>query len=332
MVTAVALFAAATVVVLFVGPRMARTADRLGEVTGMGGALFGLVFLALATDLPEITLTPAAVLGGSPKIAVGNLLGSAAAQLALIALVDIVFREGKLYGRLPLRGTLGQCALVLSVLSVPLVVAAGTPSLGGVGVGTLVLPVAYLGVLAAIRGIVEDEPEPEETDPPAAQDDAALAKASAGSLWLRFAGFAVLLAGAGVALESATGTIGSAIGLGETAAGALLAGVVTSLPELVTVVAAARLGALGLAVGNLVGSSALDVALLSWADVFYTEGSVFSLLGRAEFTLIGVALGLTALLVVGLARGTPVSSPRVGVESYLMIALYVVGAAVLVSA
>ncbi len=87
-----------------------------------------------------------------------------------------------------------------------------------------------------------------------------------------------------------------------------------------------------MAVGNLVGSSALDVALLSWADVFYTEGSVFSLLGRAEFTLIGVALGLTALLVVGLARGTPVSSPRVGVESYLMIAVYVVGAAVLVSA
>jgi len=334
MVTAVALFVAATAIVLAVGPRMARVADRLGEVTGLGGGLFGLVFLALATDLPEVALTPAAVLGGHPKLAVGGLLGSAAAQLAMIAAVDIAFRRGKLYANVPLRSSLGQCAVMLAVLAVPLVAASGTPAIGWISVATLTLPAAYLGLLLAIRGLSQagdgDSTGPSKVDDVA--DGPAEPRHSMGWLWLRFGTYAVLLAGAGIALEAATETLGPAIGLEETAAGALLAGVATSLPELVTAVAAARAGALELAVGDIVGSSALDVTLLSWADIFYRDGSVFELLGAPEFTLLGVALALTTLLVVGLARREPVGSPNVGVETYLMLGVYVAGALVLIGA
>jgi cation:H+ antiporter len=150
-------------------------------------------------------------------------------------------------------------------------------------------------------------------------------------LWLRFAGFAAILAGAGVALEWTSETIGAEIGLGATAAGALLAGVVTSLPELVTAISAARAGAVDLAVGNAVGSSALDVTLLSFADAFYTEGTIFGLLDRAEFTLIGMSIGLTALIVFGLARRDVSDARRIAVRSYLMLVVYVVGVVVLVT-
>lgn len=332
MLTAIGVFVAAALSVLVVGPRMARTASRLGEVTGMGGALFGVVFLAMATDLPEITLTPVAVVSGSPRIAIGSLLGSAAAQLVLLAVVDMAFRRGKLYGRVPLLATAGQCGVLLAVLSVPLLVAAGAPVVGPIGVGTVLLPLAYVGALAASRGIGDDRPDSPGSEGgsggggPEIEDDD-----RASSLWLRFAGFAVVLAGAGVALESTTDRIGGTIGIGETAAGALLAGVASSLPELVTAVSAARAGALDLAVGDIVGSSALDVALLSLADVFYSDGTVFDLLGPAEFTLLGVALALASLLVVGLARHKPVSGPRVGIESYLMIGVYGAGVAILLT-
>lgn len=332
MLTAVALFASAVVVVVLAGPRMATTANGLAKATGMGGALFGVVFLSLATDLPEITLTPAAVWSGTPRIAVGGLLGSAAAQLTLIALVDIVLREARLTRRVALRASLGQCALMMSVLAVPLIVAVGGPTVRGVGVGTLLLPVAYIGVLAAIRNVDPDDAPASPSEVDESGDEPRPGRPSVRSLWLRFGVFAVLLALAGVALESSTETIGSAIGLSETAAGALLAGIVTSLPELVTAVSAARVGALDLAVGDLVGSSALDVALLALADALYTEGSVFELLGRAEFTLIGVALAVTCLLVLGIARSRPALAPRAGVESYLMLAVYAGGAAILVSA
>ena len=340
MLTAVALFASAVVVVVLAGPRMATTANGLAKATGMGGALFGVVFLSLATDLPEITLTPAAVLSGTPRIAVGGLLGSAAAQLTLIAVVDIALRKGRLAGRVALRASLGQCALMMSVLAVPLIAAVGGPTVAGIGPGTLLLPIAYVGVLGAIRNVGGHEapvpPSEADVSPSVAEasrgDEPRRERAPVRSLWLRFGAFAALLALAGVALESSTETIGSAIGLSETAAGALLAGIVTSLPELVTAVSAARVGALDLAVGDLVGSSALDVALLALADAFYTEGSVFELLGRPELTLIGVALSVTALLVLGIARSEPARARRAGVESYLMLAVYAGGAAILVSA
>lgn len=332
MLIAVVAFVAAAVVVVLVGPRMARTADALGKATGMGGALFGVIFLSLATDLPEVALTPAAVLSGSPKIAVGGLLGSATAQLVLIAVVDVVFRKGKLAGQVSLQTTLAQCALMMSVLAVPLIVGAGGPTVGPVGLGAVLLPAAYVGMLVAIRGVNADEAHPRPALDQGGGHQPKPVRERARPLWLRFGVFALFLAGAGIALEYSTETIGSAIGLGQTAAGALLAGVVTSLPELVTAMSAVRQGAFDLAMGDLVGSSALDVVLLALADAFYTDGSVFDLLGPPEFTLIGMALAVITLVVVGLARGEEVGPPRVAVESYLTLAVYVAGAAILVTA
>jgi cation:H+ antiporter len=329
VLTAVALFASAVVAILVAGPRMARISDRLAKATGMGGALFGVIFLSVATDLPEVALTPAAVLGGTPRIAVGGLLGGAAGQLVLLAVADMAFRRGKLLAEVHLLSSLGPSAVMLAVLSVPLLVGAGNPRLGPVGLGAVLMVVAYVGTLAAVRGVKEQKrevPGPEDRDELAGEEPV-----RTGPLWLRFAGFAAVLAAAGVALEASTETIGEAVGFTETAAGALLAGLATSLPELVTAVAAARAGALSLVVGDLIGSSALDVALLALADVFYTEGSIFDLLGGQELTLLGVCLALSCLLVVGLARRKPVERPVVTMESWAMLAVYALGVVVLLT-
>lgn len=329
MLTAGALFAAAVVAILLAGPRMAKTSDRLAQATGLGGALFGVIFLALATDLPEVALTPAAVLSGNPRLAMGGLLGGAAGQLVLMAAADIAFRRGKLLAQVHLLSSLGPCAVMVAVLAVPPLVAAANPRLGSVGLGAALMVVAYVGTLAAVRGVKEEQrdvPGPDEREEISGDEPP-----STGSLWLRFAGFAVVLAGAGVALEASTETIGEAVGFTQTAAGALLAGLATSLPELVTAVAAARAGALSLVVGDLIGSSALDVALLGVADLFYTEGSIFDLLGGQELTLVGVCLALTSLLVVGLARRKPIERPAVTMETWAMLGVYALGVAVLLT-
>lgn len=329
MIISLAGFICAAVVILLVGPRMARTANDLAAATGMGGAFFGIVFLSVATDLPEIALTPTAVLSGSPRIAIGGLIGSAAAQLLLIAVVDLAFRSRRVYAVPRLRVALANCTLMLAVLAVPLVVAAGDPALGPVGTGTLLMVLVYGGGLAAIRRIGRGDPQPrDDSDDEARRQEAR----SVAALWARFGLFALLLTGAGIVLEVATDELGSAIGIGETAAGALLAGGATSLPELVTALAAVRIGAIELAVGDIVGSSALDVALLAYADVIYTDGSIFHLLGRPGFTLIGIALALTALLVIGLIRRQGSDARPAGMETYLMIAVYVLGAAILIGA
>lgn len=315
MVTAAVWFLGAAAAIVLVGPRMARVGDRLSAATGMGGALFGVVFLALATDLPELALTPAAVIGGTPRIAVGGLLGSAAAQLLLIAVLDVVVRDAPLYTRSPTRTALAQTSLMTAVLAVAPVVAPIPAIWSGIGVGTVLLPLTYVWILRGIRAASLD-------DAPKATAAAENEDVSVASLWLRFGLAALILGASGVVLEATTESIGSSLGLGHTASGALLAGIVTSLPELVTAISAVRLGAIALAMGNLIGSSALDVTLLAVGDVFLRSGSIFALLGPPEYVLIGLALALTALVMLALARRREGGPWNVATESYLMFAAY----------
>ena len=89
--------------------------------------------------------------------------------------------------------------------------------------------------------------------------------------------------------------IADVTGLGTGFVGTALLAVVTSLPELVTTLAAARLGAYDLAVGNLFGSNMFNMFILGLTDVFFTQGRFLAAIHPA-FALAG----LLALLLTGL--------------------------------
>jgi cation:H+ antiporter len=91
-------------------------------------------------------------------------------------------------------------------------------------------------------------------------------------------------------------------GFSETAVGALLTAIATSLPELVIAVAAVRIGAYNLAVGNVIGGDAFDILFLAAADVAYQGGSLYGRFSDDELTLLGASMLMTAILVLGLLR------------------------------
>lgn len=320
MVIAVVVFAATAVAILFLGPRMADVAQRLATLTGIGGALFGVLFLAIATGLPEIALTPAAVLQGRPNLAIGNLLGAASVQVVAIAVADLAYRRGNLTRDASSPSAIGQSGLLLGLVALPLIAAPLRLTIGWFSIITPLLVVAYLAGVMSVKDLAQ-HPDPDRE----ARD------LDLRSLWLRFALYAALLAGGGVVLERATSVISSGIGLSATAGGALLAAVATSLPEIATVVAAVRRGALSLAVGDAVGSSAFDLFLLGWADAFHTNGSIFALIGSQEMSLVGLLLAVASLTLLGLVRREPPGVKQASVESYLMLAAYAAVAVLLVT-
>ncbi len=317
MLITVAIFAAAVVVILLLGPRMAEVAQELATATGLGGAMFGVLFLALATDLPEIAFTPTAVLDGHPTLAIGTLLGSTAAQVLTIAVADVVNRHSQVMRDGSSPSATAQSALLVAILSVPLLAVPLDATVGSMSIMTPLLVTAYLGGITVVRRIGAVAVQGQDKR-----------QFNIRSLWLRFGAYAVLLSASGVALERTTSSMSSALGLTATAGGALMAGVASSLPEFVTVVAAVRRGALSLAIGNAIGSSIFDVALLGWADAFYTDGSIFRLLGPQEVSLIGLALVLTALVFMGFARA-PRSEKHAAMESYVSLGGYLAVAAML---
>jgi cation:H+ antiporter len=85
--------------------------------------------------------------------------------------------------------------------------------------------------------------------------------------------------------------------------GTTLVAIVTSLPELVTTIAAAKIGADDMAIGNLFGSNLFNMFAIGLTDLFYLPGRFLGVIDPA-FLLVGMlGLLMTGLGLIGnLAR------------------------------
>ncbi|MGH2367827.1 MAG: sodium:calcium antiporter, partial [Chloroflexota bacterium] len=118
-------------------------------------------------------------------------------------------------------------------------------------------------------------------------------------------------------------------GLGGTFIGFTLVAISTSLPELSTTTTAARFGAYGLAVSNIFGSNAFDTTLLFVADVAYRQGPVLAAVER--WAVFAAALGIlvTCVYLWGLVERRDRTILGMGIDSALVLALYLSGLFVL---
>jgi cation:H+ antiporter len=289
-------FAGSAAAVLALGVALARNADVISEQTGLGAVWIGTVVLAGATSLPELGTSLSAVGFDAADLAVGNLFGSSMANMLILAVVDLLLRRQRLLTRVAFDHALSAClAISLNALAAVLLVIGPGIVLGRISPASLVLFVAYLaGTRVLYRHGRGDEPPPPR-----------LPRSEAGATALRRAllgfGLATLaLLGAAPLFAWSAHEIALRSGLGDTFVGTWLVGLSTSLPELVASLAAVRRGAFDLAVGNLFGSNALNMALFLPLDLAQ-EGSVFRGLdpthtASALLAVVLMALGLAAIL------------------------------------
>lgn len=327
-------FVLAGLVIAVAGTRLSGLADDLADRTGAGEALVGALLLGGTTSLPGIVTSVTAAWDGYAELAISNAIGGIAAQTAFLAIADTVYRRANLEHAAASLSNLVQGTLLICMLSLPLV-ASTAPDvvLAGVSLFSPLLLVGYVcGLLLARQ--VRDEPmwtphrtretqvEAEETAPPGG---------SMARLAGTFAGLALLTGLAGYGLTRCAVGISQQTGLSQTATGGLLTAVVTSLPELVTSIAAVRRGALTLAVGGIIGGNAFDVLFLAFADVAYRQGSLYEAFTPAHLFVIAVAILMTGVLVMGLLTRERHGPAGIGFESLLILIFYAAAVAIMAS-
>ena len=128
----------------------------------------------------------------------------------------------------------------------------------------------------------------------------------------------VLVSAAGINAIDATG-------LDEALMGVLFTAVATSLPELVTTLAAVRRGALTLAVAGIIGGNAFDTLFAAFSDVAYTEGSIYHAVSSNVVLWTALGAVMTAVLMLGLIRREPRGPGGIGFESVGLLGLYGLG-------
>lgn len=332
LISSMIAFGLAALVIVIAGSRLARVADELADRTGLGEALFGIFLLAGVTSLPDFAATLSAALDSRPDLAMSNVMGSMAANLVFLGIADVVYRKANLEHAAASPTTLMLAALLIVLLSLPLLAIATPPvSMWGLHPITPVIVVAYLFGLYLVRS-AENNPMwfPRHTrqtvlDKPGRHRHGGLTEA-----WISFICLAAVTGIAGWVLMEAAKVISDQTGLSETLVGGLFTALATSSPELITTIAAIRHGALTLAVSNIFGTNCFNILVVAAADVGYPGGSIYHDMAPVQMTWGLISILMTAILLMGLVRREIYGIGRIGFESALILAVYAVALGIVV--
>jgi cation:H+ antiporter len=324
------------IVVAYFGSRLARVADHLADVTGLGEAIAGAVLLGGATSLPGIVTSVAAAHEGLPELSVSNALGGIAGQTVFLAMADISYRRANLEHAAASAANMMQGALLISLLAIAMVASlAAEVSFWGVHPATPILILVYLHGMYMVR-LTHRQPmwQPEmtgETRPDLPEEEAA-GGTRLRSLIVTFGLLTLIVALAGYGVYRSAVAIVATTGASQTVIGMLLTALATSMPELVTSLSAVRHGALTLAVSGILGGNAFDTLFLGFSDVAYREGSIYHAVSDQQLLLIGITILMNSTLLTGFLRREEHGVANIGFESFAVVVLYFLGAILIVVA
>jgi cation:H+ antiporter len=313
-------FIISAAVVVFAANKLAEYGDVIAVRTKLGGVFVGTILLAGATSLPELIASISAFREGFPNLAAGNFFGSNMVNVVLIALVDLINFQVPLLRRVAVNHALtAALTTVLMLVAVIAILGHVDMAIGWVGVDSLLLIILYFGGVwliqregkAQVATPITVEPGPEFP-----------------SLRRGLIGFgitAVVLVLVVPFLVSASSGIAAITGLGTGFIGTALLSIVTSLPELIAALAAMRMNAFDMAVGNLFGSSVFNMLALGLADFFYTDGRFLEAIDE-NFVLVGLlGLLLTNMALVGNLARVERKFLFIEIDAIASIIVYILG-------
>ena len=322
-------FIIASTLIAYFGVKMTYVARDIAHSTGMGEALMGALFIGASTSLSGITASITAASQGHAALAVSNSLGGIAAQTMFLAIADMVYRKANLEHAAASAENLMMTAFLILLLAI-LLLNFNIPDISFLHIhpGTFILLAAYIvGVHLLARTHRMPMWLPRQTRETRKEKSAS--KGSRGTphswLWSQFLIYSAIVTVCGWALGHSGITIAEEHGLSEGLIGGVFIAISTSLPELIIAITAVRLGALTLAVGDIIGGNTFDTLFIAMSDIAYVEGSIYSSITSIEHVWLALCLLMTSILLMGLLHRERYGIANIGLESALVFIIYVSG-------
>ena len=272
------LFAIGIVLIVRGGDWFVDGAAWLAEVTGIPKFIVGATIISFATTLPEIIVSSMASVEGHKILisgignyivesqekvgmAIGNGIGSVICNTALIMAISLIFMPIKIE-----RKDFVPKALLLigSVLALFLLSLNGALTVSGAMV-LLVILVIYIfeNIKSARNNISNSDEEPIKAD----------RRLVARHIMLLLVGAACIVLGSRLLVDNG-GEIARNWGVSEAIIGVTIVAVGTSLPELVTAVAAVVKRHPSMSIGNVIGANIIDTTLILSVCSFIYGGNL----------------------------------------------------------
>jgi len=228
-------------------------AVKISKRSGLSELFIGMTIVAFGTSVPELAVSISAAVKDS-GIAIGNALGSNIANVALVLgmgalILPVKVKRTSLNYEIPF-------VILSSIVASALLLGRDnglTRSDGVVLLCFLAIFIAYVARMALSDRARNSEENTQET--------AGKHIGIFGPILLTFAGVAGVIIGSELVVRSGT-DIALSLGISETLVGLTVVAIGTSLPELVTTIAAAVKKSGALALGNILGSNVMNLLLV----------------------------------------------------------------------
>lgn len=222
--------------------------------------IIGLTIVAFGTSAPELLVSIQAAMGGNPGIALGNVVGSNIANIALILGITALIRPIPVAGRTITIDTPFLVFATVALTAISYLFGALTRLEGIIGILLLLVFIGYQ-IAMTRRSSGEDsvvEDSSESVVPPVWK-----------SIFLLVLGISFLKFGAQCLVDGSV-AVATSLGVSDRVIGLTVVAIGTSLPELFASVIAARKGNVDMAVGNVVGSNLFNIMCVLCASCAIT--------------------------------------------------------------
>jgi cation:H+ antiporter len=288
------------VLIAVAGYRLSLYGDMIAEKLELSRTWIGVVMVASVTSLPELVTGVSSVsVAQAPDIAAGDVFGSCVFNLLLIVIIDFLHRQESVYTRAHVGHALsaGFGVIMIGFMGMNLLLARQgmVPSLGHVGLYTPAILLIYALAMRTVFRYEQMQELPTAEVADRRYQGTTLRRAAIG-----YGLAAGVVVAAGVWLPFVGKALAQQMGWGEGFVGTLFVAAVTSLPEAAVSIAAVRLGALDMALGNLFGSNLFNMAILAIDDIAYLPGPLLSGVSPSHAVTALSAMMMSGIAIVGL--------------------------------
>ncbi|RKZ26949.1 sodium:calcium antiporter [bacterium] len=321
-------------IIVIAGSRLSQYGDKLADVSGLSSSWIGMILLATITSVPELASSITASVSDVPDIGVGNVFGSNMFNMFIIAILDFLQGPG------PVLLSVSATQILPAALGILLTaIAAGgifaathfaesnntSGNIWGWIFSLLILASWIIGVYISYKTEQTSVSDEEFTKKPSKREKkSTITKFGISSLIVIIMG--IILIGFAKTLASRTFSLGSLhITLGNSFVGTIIVALLTSLPELVVAISAYKIGAVNMAIANLLGSNTFNIVLIPIMEIVTGKKSILASVEPYHIITASFAIIMTTIAIMGVVYRSRKSFFYLGWDALSILGFYLLG-------
>lgn len=266
---------------VFLSFRLSYYADLLNKTTNVSGVFIGGILLAGITSLPELVTCLSSIFLNNPYLAIGDILGSNFFNIAMMCFFDILFIKTMFYNYTKNRYYLIYVLLILNYLIMYLFMG-GTFNLEifNIGLPSFIIIITYIFYL---KNAKEEETKKEVIT-------------TKEHVLLKFFLVGLFMVIVSILLTLVVNLIaGKNPNVASSFIGAILLGITTSMPEVITFIALIKMKSFDLALSDIIGSNLFNLLILAIGDIFLKNKEIYYFVDKESMFLLIFGFILTIL-------------------------------------